>query len=199
MFRRRWMASVLLCVLVLPGIDKRAEAGEICIIGGNAFQVTITGSGTFNGTIDSDVILGSEGADTINGLGGYDRICGLGGNDVIDGGAEDDWIAGDSGDDTLKGGDGDDQIFAGPGNDRVEGGLVAGLGNMKGKYCVVRTATMSSSAATTSSRTSTADRATTGYTARAATSGFTLAMATTTSPPARGPAFFRPKVATTPF
>lgn len=59
----------------------------------------ITGSGTLNGTNDSDLILGSSSMDTIDGLGG------------------DDCIVGGSDDDLITGGDGTDVCIGGPGTD----------------------------------------------------------------------------------
>jgi hypothetical protein len=70
----------------------------------------ITGSGTFGGTTQNDLIIGSAGADTILGNAGLwdtsdDCILGGGGNDVI-------W-----GDGWLLGGTGNDVCIGGPGND----------------------------------------------------------------------------------
>lgn len=46
----------------------------------------VIGSGTFAGTTDSDLILGSVGVDLINGGGGDDCIIGGGGIDALTGG-----------------------------------------------------------------------------------------------------------------
>jgi len=53
----------------------------------------IEGSGTFNGTANSDLILGSAGDDTIDGGDGNDCILGGSGNDVCTGGAGNDVFA----------------------------------------------------------------------------------------------------------
>ena len=50
----------------------------------------VEGSGTFNGTANSDLILGSTGDDTIDGGDGDDCILGGDGNDVCTGGAGND-------------------------------------------------------------------------------------------------------------
>jgi Ca2+-binding RTX toxin-like protein len=65
----------------------------------NGQTVTITGSGTINGTSGNDVILGSAGNDVINAGGGNDTICAGDGNDTItDGPGNDTVLAGDGGD-----------------------------------------------------------------------------------------------------
>jgi hypothetical protein len=70
----------------------------------------VTGSGTFAGTTQNDLILGSPGADTILGNGGLwdtssDCILGGGGNDNIWG---DGWLLGGAGTDVCIGGPGTD-------------------------------------------------------------------------------------------
>jgi len=59
----------------------------------------VAGSGTVDGTIQADLIVGGPGADTIDGRQG------------------DDCILGGGGDDTLRGGPGYDVCIGGPGND----------------------------------------------------------------------------------
>lgn len=82
----------------------------------------ITGSGTFNGTNNNDLILGSPGADTINGRQGGDCILGGGGNDVIYGFVGNDVLLGGPGDDTLYGDQGNDVLIGGDGYDNCYGG-----------------------------------------------------------------------------
>jgi hypothetical protein len=70
----------------------------------------VTGSGTFGGTTQNDLILGSSGADTIMGNAALwdtsnDCIVGGGGNDNIWG---DGWLLGGTGNDVCIGGPGTD-------------------------------------------------------------------------------------------
>jgi len=82
----------------------------------------ITGSDTFNGTNNNDLILGSPGADTINGRQGGDCILGGGGNDVIYGFVGNDVLLGGPGDDYLNGDQGNDVLIGGDGYDTCVGG-----------------------------------------------------------------------------
>ena len=61
----------------------------------------LTGSGTFSGTGDSDLVLGGSGADTITAGGGNDCILGGGGNDSIRGESGTDVCIGGPGIDTF--------------------------------------------------------------------------------------------------
>lgn len=81
------------------------------------------------GTLDSDVIDGTDFLDIVTGLAGDDRIIARGGADVIDGGTGDDRIyaAGttdwrDGAVDTVLAGAGDDQVYAAYG-DILDGGI----------------------------------------------------------------------------
>jgi serralysin len=94
----------------------------------------------FPGTVDDDLLSGTDGDNKITGLGGDDRIEAGAGNDTITGDKGDDWIAsgdgndlansgagndrlsGNAGDDTLKGDRGIDVILGGSGNDKIDGG-----------------------------------------------------------------------------
>ncbi len=69
---------------------------------------TITGSGTINGTDNTDKIVGSSGNDTINAGDGDDAVAGNDGDDTLNGGAGDDILNGGAGNDTMVGGVGDD-------------------------------------------------------------------------------------------
>lgn len=82
----------------------------------------ITGSGTFNGTKNDDLILGSPGADVIDGRQGGDCILGGGGNDVIYGFVDNDVLLGGPGDDYLYGDQGNDVLIGGDGYDTCYGG-----------------------------------------------------------------------------
>lgn len=61
------------------------------------------GSGTFNDTAASNLVLGSSGVDTIRGMNGNDCILGGGGNDSL---------RGDGGTDVCVGGPGTDSFHA---------------------------------------------------------------------------------------
>ncbi|MBL0372790.1 hypothetical protein JJB09_12185 [Rhizobium sp. KVB221] len=77
-------------------------------------NLTLTGSGNFNGT-------GNSLANTLNGNSGNNTLLGLGGNDKINGGAGNDILKGDVGKDILKGGAGNDKIYGGAGQDDLYG------------------------------------------------------------------------------
>jgi Ca2+-binding RTX toxin-like protein len=62
----------------------------------------VTGSGSFQGSPASELILGSSGPNTIQGKGGTDCILGGGGDDVINGNAGGDVCIGGPGADTYK-------------------------------------------------------------------------------------------------
>lgn len=62
-----------------------------------------TGSGTFNDTNASNLVLGSAGADSIRGRGGSDCILGGGGNDFLRGDTGTDVCIGGPGADTFHG------------------------------------------------------------------------------------------------
>ncbi|MGH2545164.1 MAG: calcium-binding protein [Ardenticatenaceae bacterium] len=75
------------------------------------------------GTLDDDVIIGTDESDDINGGIGDDSLCGRGGDDQLFGGIGSDMIDGEGGNDTINGGPGDDTIIGGPGSDEIRGGL----------------------------------------------------------------------------
>lgn len=80
-----------------------------------------------SGTVEADVLHGSNLADTIDGGAGVDTINGHGGDDLLYGGSNEggngspEQIYGGDGDDGLWGGDGDDQLNGDRGNDRLYG------------------------------------------------------------------------------
>lgn len=80
----------------------------------------VVGSGSFAGTGQNDLILGSAGPDTIDGRGGQDCILGGAGNDVLRGQGGNDVILGGPGNDVLIGGGGYDVCYGGPGWDSVD-------------------------------------------------------------------------------
>ena len=61
-----------------------------------------TGSGTFSGSADTDILHGSADADTIDGLGGADTLNGLAGDDTLRGGAGADLLDGGAGEDSAS-------------------------------------------------------------------------------------------------
>lgn len=78
----------------------------------------VTGSGSFNGDKDNNLILGSEQADTIQGKGGDDCIVGGGGDDDLDGKKDNDVLLGGPGDDILNGDKDTDVCIGGPGTNQ---------------------------------------------------------------------------------
>jgi len=101
-------------------------------------------AGTFNGTIESDVIYvdglirqshGGDGNDIITALAGPGRsLYGGAGNDALNGGNGDDFIDGADGADNLHAGAGNDSLDGGTGNDTLNGGggddsLIGGAGD----------------------------------------------------------------------
>jgi hypothetical protein len=75
-----------------------------------------------NGTELNDLIRGFGGDDVIDGNGGNDCITGNGGDDVLLGGPGDDGIYGGIGDDEIHGNDGDDTSYGNSGDDLISGG-----------------------------------------------------------------------------
>ncbi|ATN32509.1 hypothetical protein ACO34A_01630 [Rhizobium sp. ACO-34A] len=80
------------------------------VLGDNFENLTLTGSGSINGT-------GNEFANTITGNSADNFLSGLDGNDIISGGNGNDVLLGGAGNDTLNGGVGVDQMGGGAGND----------------------------------------------------------------------------------
>ncbi|MDI1278725.1 calcium-binding protein [Methylobacter sp.] len=76
----------------------------------NVENLTLTGSGSINGTgnADGNVITGNSGINILAGNDGNDSLYGLVGNDVLNGGNGDDFLAGGAGNDRLSGGTGAD-------------------------------------------------------------------------------------------
>lgn len=80
-----------------------------------------TQTGTAQGTVNDDLIMGTDGDDTIDGGDGRDVIMAGAGNDTVSGGAGDDTLMGRAGNDTLHGGHGADLLLGGAGNDTLFG------------------------------------------------------------------------------
>ena len=82
-----------------------------------------------NGSLEDDILNGTNLADTADGGPGNDRLIGFEGDDTLAGGDGADIINGGPGDDAIQGGTTDrdlrDQIFGGAGNDSID----AGAGN----------------------------------------------------------------------
>ena len=75
-----------------------------------------------NGSDGNDSIFGDDGNDTIDGGAGNDLIDGGAGNDCIDGGAGDDLLIGFFDNDTIEGGSGNDTLIGFSGDDTLIGG-----------------------------------------------------------------------------
>jgi Ca2+-binding RTX toxin-like protein len=96
---------VALTVIALPA----SPAAAVVLCYGQ--PVTLSGTGTINGTSGPDVILGSAENDVIKGNGGNDIICGGDGDDVINGNSGDDLLLGENGSDRLAGDAGVDHLL----------------------------------------------------------------------------------------
>lgn len=75
-----------------------------------------------NGSLDADIIAGSDFDDLLLGHAGDDQIHGYDGNDQIRGGDGEDDLLGGDGADTLLGGAENDQMNGGAGEDLLQGG-----------------------------------------------------------------------------
>ena len=161
---RRFLTITRLLVAMLAAVPAMAMVHPALAASCNGKTVTMSGSGTINGTPGNDVILGSSKGDLIYGKGGNDTICAGAGNDKI--------VLSGIGTNYVRGNDGNDDItrstvtihsMAMPATTRF--GVVAAL--------------ISSMAGTGTTR-SPAVMATTRCTARPATTRSWAEMATTT-------------------
>jgi Ca2+-binding RTX toxin-like protein len=85
--------------------------------GGHAEGDTFVNVENVTGSLDDDVLGGTDGANTLLGMNGNDALKGFGGDDFLFGGTGDDVLLGDAGHDTLDGGTGVDSMEGGTGND----------------------------------------------------------------------------------
>jgi subtilisin family serine protease len=130
--------------LILRTTDEIPALTGITVSDGrlNAFNALgeLTPAPDIIGTVNNDVLTGTDrgerifgldGDDILQGLGGNDQIFGDNdndlitggdGNDTIEGGSGTDLISGNHGDDSLSGQSGQDNIFGGDGNDQINGG-----------------------------------------------------------------------------
>lgn len=97
-------SDVFTYTLTQPDGDSSTAQLTIDIVASASSITPISGSGTFNGTANVDVLLGSSGADTINGLADNDHLESRGGSDLLRGGDGEDILIGGAGDDELWGG-----------------------------------------------------------------------------------------------
>ena len=77
---------------------------------------------TILGSLDDDVLVGTDGDDVILSLDGNDEVHGGNGNDVICGGDDNDTLSGDNGKDVVFGEAGDDDLSGNNGKDVLVGG-----------------------------------------------------------------------------
>lgn len=105
------------------GID-HVKANVAFVLGDNFENLTLLGTGNFNGTGNSadNIIVGNGGDNLLSGKTGSDSLTGADGDDVLRGGGGGDTLKGDSGDDVLRGGRGDDTLKGGNDNDILIGG-----------------------------------------------------------------------------
>jgi Ca2+-binding RTX toxin-like protein len=95
--------------------------------GSSTAVVSLSITGSFNGSEGDDTINGSSKDDIINGNGGNDTVNGGGGNDLITGGAGNDTLSGNSGNDTIYATSGNDIVHGNDDNDTLYGGSGADL------------------------------------------------------------------------
>jgi len=91
-------------------------------LGDNVENLTLTGTGSINGTgnTSDNTITGNDGDNALDGDDGDDKLYGGDGNDRLDGGDGVDSLYGGDGDDTLVADSSDDLISGGDGIDTVE-------------------------------------------------------------------------------
>ena len=107
------LRACLTFILIAAALVAHAQTARAALrfVASKGYTVTITGSGTINGTSHDDVILGSALRDVINGNGGNDVVCACDGNHDITFGDGNDIADGSTGNDTIRGKGGDDKLL----------------------------------------------------------------------------------------
>jgi Ca2+-binding RTX toxin-like protein len=75
-----------------------------------------------NGTVNNDILFGTDANNVIFSYQGEDQITGFGGNDILYGGQGQDTVYGNQGNDTLYGNKDNDFVYGGQGDDILYGG-----------------------------------------------------------------------------
>ena len=90
----------------------------------NVENLTLTGTGTINGTGNTlnNIITGNSGNNILSGGAGNDTIDGGDGADTINGDAGNDTLSANAGGGTINGGVGNDTLYGGTGTDTLDGG-----------------------------------------------------------------------------
>ncbi|MBP0000200.1 MAG: hypothetical protein J7641_14580 [Cyanobacteria bacterium SID2] len=94
--------------------------------------VGLAGNDTIAGGTNDDILTGNAGLDVLSGDDGNDLIAAGRDDDVVNGGAGDDFLAGNIGADVLVGDDGNDFLFGGQDDDILVGG--AGNDTLTGDF-----------------------------------------------------------------
>ena len=102
-----------------PVLLQQLVPGECASIAGS-LTALVVGSGNFDGTGASELILGSAGADIIRGRQGNDCIVSGGGNDDLQGNQGNDVLVGGGDNDALDGGQANDICDGGSGTDTAQ-------------------------------------------------------------------------------
>ena len=103
-------------------LDKMV-GGMVMGEGGDAEDDSLVGIENLMGSMDDDMLSGSDAAaNVLKGMDGDDTLRGRDGDDFLDGGKGDDMLSGGAGNDTLTGGSGDDMLNGGTGMDNMDGG-----------------------------------------------------------------------------
>jgi Ca2+-binding RTX toxin-like protein len=104
----------------IVGLDNRGTSPGFDVVNVQALQVlTAKGDRIFNGSDQSDILVGGKGNDVLTGNGGDDSLVGESGKDTLVGGEGNDKLSGGKGNDLMIGGVGSDRILCGKGRDRV--------------------------------------------------------------------------------
>lgn len=102
-------------------LESRSMAG---VVEKNRLPTTLV---AITGSLEGDLLFGTDAAESIDALDGADIVFAGGGDDEVRGGDGMDVLYGQDGNDLLEGGDGNDTLAGGAGDDTLLGGAGTGL------------------------------------------------------------------------